>query len=160
MFKKFVVKKIFIVVIPQLFLMSESIRNEVDDLRRELNDLNRMLNQLVATNINIQSKVTELIVRMDDVLKEVKDMVELLQVATEMERGSFEIKGLNELINYARETNTSVSNVESYVKKIYRRIFLINDFKLKQDESNSLVFKSTPLKESHFKKESLSKVEK
>lgn len=104
----------------------DSISQEVSDLRRELTDLNMLLNKMVATNINVHAKVTESLIKMDDLLKEVKDMVELLQVATEMESGPSEIHGLNDLVDSSKSANKSMASIEDYLKKIYRRLVILS----------------------------------
>ena len=103
-----------------------SISTEVSDLRRELNELNTLLNKMVATNINLQSKLTESVIKMNDLMKEVKDMVELLQVATEMESGPSEVRGLSDMNEAMQGLNKNVQAIEDYLKKIYRRIFMLS----------------------------------
>lgn len=104
----------------------ESISGEVSALKSELKELNLLLNKMVATNINVQSKVTESLIKMDDLLKEVKDMVELLQVATEMESGPSEIRGLTDMNESMRTLNKNVESVEVHLRKIYRRLFMMS----------------------------------
>ncbi|MBR9679182.1 MAG: hypothetical protein GON13_02860 [Nanoarchaeota archaeon] len=104
----------------------ESISTEVSDLRRELSELNNLITKMVATNINVQSKVTESLIKMDDLIKEVKDMVELLQVATEMESGPTEIHGFSDMTSSLKKLNTNVESIDTNLKKVYRRLFVMS----------------------------------
>jgi len=130
----------------------ESIGQEVSDLRRELTDLNMLINKMVATNINVQSKVTESLIKMDDLLKEVKDMVELLQVATEMESGPSEVHGLNDLVDANKMISKSMVSIEDYMKKIYRRLIIISQSATVKNSSSRLSQRPSMLSSSSLPK--------
>ncbi len=106
-----------------------SISDEIIELKRELNDLNLILNKLVTTNITAQSKITDSMIKMDSLISEVKEMVELLQVATEIESAPAEIKGLSDLTENMSSLNKSLASIEVYVKKLYRRVFILTALK-------------------------------
>lgn len=114
-----------------------NIGEEVTDLRRELNDLNLLINKLVTTNLNVQSKITESLIKMDSLIGEVKEMVELLQVATELESQPTEFKGFDNMNKGITELNKSLVSVETYVKKLYRRVFILSALRKDKEDSPS-----------------------
>ncbi len=106
--------------------MTELMREELLDLKHEVSELNSLLNKLISTNINVHSSIAEFLVRTEDLARNVKEMVELLEVATEIESGPTEIKGMNELLELAKEMNKNTMETSEFVKKMHRRLFILS----------------------------------
>ncbi len=57
----------------------------LDDLRRNIERLNEQVSKLVTVNINLQAKITELLIKDSEMIEQVTEMVDLLKKASEME---------------------------------------------------------------------------
>ncbi|MDD3888279.1 MAG: hypothetical protein PHN19_06005 [Patescibacteria group bacterium] len=100
-------------------------------LERNVNELNEQLVKLVSININLQSKMTELLIKMTDLVRENRELISLLEESSE--ESSAENVGLSnenlvfELKKIEKNTSdTMKSNQElgQYLKKMYTKNLL------------------------------------
>ncbi len=124
--------------------MRESSSAKLDD---SIEDLSDQLNKMVSININLQSKMTELLIKVTDLIRENRELIGLLEEASAgEEEGEVEVKnpdyeGL--LVEMKKiEKNTSDLLVENlklnnYIKKNYTRRLLSSAIQGKVKEENN-----------------------
>ncbi|PJA22828.1 hypothetical protein COX58_01065, partial [archaeon CG_4_10_14_0_2_um_filter_Archaea_38_6] len=76
------------------------LREQMNDLMRQVKDstttrleenveeLNEQLNKMVSVNINLQSKMTELLIKVTDLVRENRELISLLEEEAEGEAGT------------------------------------------------------------------------
>jgi hypothetical protein len=113
------------------YFKNELVSSSNANLERNVNELNEQLMKLVSININLQSKMTELLIKMTDLVRENRELIGLLEESSEED--SAEKSGVsNENIIFELkkiEKNTSEtmrSNLElgQYLKKMYTKNLL------------------------------------
>lgn len=57
----------------------------MEELTRNLERLNEYVSKLITVNINLQAKITELLIKDSEMIEQVTEMVELLKKASEIE---------------------------------------------------------------------------
>jgi hypothetical protein len=110
-------------------------------LERNVNELNEQLMKLVSININLQSKMTELLIKMTDLVRENRELISLLEESSEEETA--EKSGANnenmifELKKIEKNTSeTMKSNLElgQFLKKMYTKNLLTKAIGNKMNE--------------------------
>jgi hypothetical protein len=114
------------------YFKNEMVSSSNANLERNVNELNEQLIKLVSININLQSKMTELLIKMTDLVRENRELIGLLEESSQED--SAEKSGVsNESIVFELkkiEKNTSEtmrSNLElgQYLKRMYTKNLLI-----------------------------------
>ncbi len=117
----------------------ESLRKEMeertsteqyDKLSNNIEDLNEQITKMVSININLQSKMTELLIKVTDLIRENRELIGLLEEASEaevMEPETSRTELLNELKmikSSISEMSSSFKGLEKYIKKAYTKEML------------------------------------
>ncbi|PIU61581.1 hypothetical protein COS83_03905 [archaeon CG07_land_8_20_14_0_80_38_8] len=120
------------------------LREQMNDLMRQVKDstttrleenveeLNEQLNKMVSVNINLQSKMTELLIKVTDLVRENRELISLLEEEAEGEAGTndkgtssdsliMELKKIETNTRGMKEENTKVLD---YIKKLYTKNLL------------------------------------
>jgi len=99
-------------------------------LERNVGELNEQLVKLVSININTQSKMTELLIKMTDLVRENRELISLLEESSEEETAEktggnenlvFELKRIEK--NTA-ENMKATMELSQYLKKTYTKLLL------------------------------------
>lgn len=102
------------------------------ELEKNVNELNEQLSKLVSININLQSKMTELLIKMTDLVRENRELISLLEDAGAEEAESktqgissesvlFELKKIEKNTNETLKTNIELTH---HLKKMYTKNLL------------------------------------
>lgn len=110
--------------------------HSLDVLRRTVEDLTIQTNKMVGLNMSLQSKIIELLIRVTDLIEDVKEMVSLLKSASELppekeltaefiekmlKQNQEYLENNNKLLEFNRKALESIKNVEKYIKRLYRK---------------------------------------
>ncbi|MFA5333631.1 MAG: hypothetical protein WC376_03990 [Candidatus Nanoarchaeia archaeon] len=121
-------------------------------LERNVNELNEQLMKLVSININLQSKMTELLIKMTDLVRENRELISILEESSEEEsdekQGASNENVVFELKKIEKNTSeTMKSNLElgQFLKKMYTKSLLT------QEIGNKLGEMPTPENEEEMK---------
>lgn len=100
-------------------------------LERNVNELNEQLIKLVSININLQSKMTELLIKMTDLVRENRELISLLEESSEEDSAEkqgvsnenvvFELKKIEKNTSEAMKSNVELSQ---FLKKMYTKNLL------------------------------------
>jgi len=91
------------------------LRDEIDELRRTIEDLSDENRKLIASVVEISSKIAEFIIKQENLYRTLNELVEILKVASEESYQDPLIKKIDELKEYMRR-------IEIELRKIYTRL--------------------------------------
>lgn len=103
------------------------------ELGDNIEKLNEQVSKLVTVNINLQSKITELLIKDTEMIEEVTEMIELLKRASQVETtGGNEVKiDMTPVVNELRtismqneEIKKGFSELSTFMRADYRRSML------------------------------------
>lgn len=107
---------------------------QYDILTKNIEDLNEQITKMVSININLQSKMTELLIKVTDLIRENRELVGLLEEASEIEIDAMHADAeattkdlLDELKKVTKaigDMSKSFSGVEKYIKRAYTKEML------------------------------------
>jgi len=113
------------------FFKNEMVSSSSAQLEKNVNNLNEQISKLVSININLQSKMTELLIKMTDLVRENRELISLLEEASEEETAEKPGSGNEELIFELKkiEKNTedslkSSQELAQYMKRMYTKNLL------------------------------------
>ena len=104
--------------------------NIVENFEETISDLREQINKMVTISINLQAKVTELLIKMTDLTENVTEMVDLLKEASELEEEGSPgaqmniepiVNELKELGKHNIDVVKSIKTLNDYLKKMYTR---------------------------------------
>ncbi|MBN1923903.1 MAG: hypothetical protein JW791_04040 [Nanoarchaeota archaeon] len=114
-------------------------------LEQNIEDLSEQLNKMVSININLQSKMTELLIKVTDLIRENRELISLLEEASSGEEEEGEAnKAFDSEIMLVElkkiEKNTSDLTAENvklndYIKRMYTKSLLSKAIKGKVESS-------------------------
>lgn len=110
-------------------LMKESTSGR---LEQNIEELNEQLNKMISININLQSKMTELLIKVTDLIRENRELISLLEEASETTAGEeskgpdwesllVELKNITSNTTDLKEENTKLVD---YIKRFYTKNLL------------------------------------
>jgi len=99
------------------------------ELGENIARLNEQVLKLVTVNINLQAKITELLIKNTEQVEQVTEMIELLRRASEVETGDKEIKidttpivaELKVISTQNEEVKRGFAELSNFMRTIYRR---------------------------------------
>lgn len=99
-------------------------------LERNVNELNNQLARLTSININLQSKMTELLIKMTDLVRENRELINLLEESAEGEAEEksepnqgliFELKKIEKNTSDTLKSNQELAQ---HLKRVYTKTLL------------------------------------
>jgi hypothetical protein len=101
----------------------------IKELGENIEELNEQVLKLVTVNINLQSKITELLIKNTEQIEQVTEMIELLKRASEVEVGEKEVKlDLSPVVTELRtmsaqneEIKRGLQELSNFMRTLYRR---------------------------------------
>ncbi|MFA5303725.1 MAG: hypothetical protein WC393_04285 [Candidatus Nanoarchaeia archaeon] len=113
------------------YFKNQMVSSSNAQLERNVNELNEQLMKLVSININLQSKMTELLIKMTDLVRENRELISILEESSEEEsdekQGASNENVVFELKKIEKNTSeTMKSNLElgQFLKKMYTKSLL------------------------------------
>jgi hypothetical protein len=113
------------------YFKNQMVSSSNAQLERNVSELNEQLMKLVSININLQSKMTELLIKMTDLVRENRELIGLLEESSEEESAEkpgvsnesivFELKKIEKNTS---ETMKSNQELGQYLKKMYTKNLL------------------------------------
>ncbi len=112
-------------------IVEESSAKKLED---NIEELNEQITKMVSININLQSKMTELLIKVTDLIRENRELVNLLEEASEEEEEEgpdwnsilVELKKIEKNTADFKEAN---SKLVEYIKKMYTKNLLAKAIK-------------------------------
>lgn len=101
-----------------------------DQFETAINELTQQTDKMVTVSINLQAKMTELMIKVTDLTENVTEMVDILKEAGEMEMETHEggemdvepiVAELKNLEKQNAETVKEIKNLIKYMKKMYTK---------------------------------------
>ena len=118
----------------EVIILKQSLENrETNKLEHNIQNLNEQIIKMVSVNINLQSKMTELLIKVTDLIRENREIISLLEEASEIEptnkeknkidyEGIFlEVKKISLSTSKMSEENKGLLD---YMKRIYTKQLL------------------------------------
>lgn len=111
-----------------LFLKEQLNSSGSHQLKSNIGELNEQITKLVSININLQSKMTELLIKVTDLIRENRELVSLLEESSDSGEEGVSNEGL--LVELKKiEINTSGLYQENfklteYIKRMYTKSLL------------------------------------
>lgn len=113
-------------------LKKEKVEYEIplEELKKNIERLSEQISKLVTINLNLQAKMTELMIKMTDLIKNEDEMIELLRKASEIEVSAereikVDLTPLTKELKELSETNKKLVEglklLENYLKKAYTK---------------------------------------
>lgn len=105
----------------------------MDEINRNMERLSEQLSKLVSININLQAKMTELMIKTTDLIEGVSEMVDLLRRASEVEVEGGQVvqlppealspvvEELKKMSRTNKEVTDAMKDLEKYIRKEYTR---------------------------------------
>jgi hypothetical protein len=113
------------------YFKNQMVNSSNAQLERNVNELNEQLTKLISININLQSKMTELLIKMTDIVRENRELISLLEESSEEETAEksgvsnenliFELKKIEKNTSETMKSNLELSQ---FLKKMYTKNLL------------------------------------
>ncbi len=119
----------------------------VKELGENIEKLNEQVSKLVTVNINLQAKITELLIKTAEQIEQVTEMIELLKHASELDTSSDKevkidlspvVAELKVISSQNESIKKSFADLETFMRSNYRRNLItqaINSSESKNNES-------------------------
>jgi len=112
-----------------LFLKEQLSSSSSNQLKNNIEELNEQITKLVSININLQSKMTELLIKVTDLIRENRELVSLLEEASDGEQGGGTsneglLVELRKIENNTNELYQENSKLVEYIKRMYTKSLL------------------------------------
>ena len=110
----------------------EDVGETREDFMEAINKLAKQVDRIAVTNLSLQAKMTDLLIRVTDMIKHMESMINLLQKASEGEGEPPEIKAniepvtneLKKLNIQMEELKAKMGDMTEYMRKVYTRQLL------------------------------------
>jgi methyl-accepting chemotaxis protein len=110
----------------------EDVSETKEDFMGAINKLAKQVDRIAVTNLSLQAKMTDLLIRVTDMIKHMESMINLLQKASEFEGEAPEIKAniepvtneLKKLNIQTEELKAKMGDMTEYMRKVYTRQLL------------------------------------
>lgn len=112
------------------YFKNQMVSSSNAQLERNVQELNEQLTKLVSININLQSKMTELLIKMTDLVRENRELISLLEESGEedIEKKSESNDGvifeLKKIEKNTSENSKYVQELGAHLKKMYTKNLL------------------------------------
>ncbi|MCW1300864.1 MAG: hypothetical protein QW507_01515 [Candidatus Nanoarchaeia archaeon] len=99
----------------------------LDEFKKDVEKLSEQIDKLITINLTLQTKITELLVKHAEVLKDLDEMVNLLRQATEIESESSVVNlapvvdELKKIQEQNKEMMETIRELTTYLKRTYTR---------------------------------------
>lgn len=99
----------------------------LEEFKKDVEKLSEQIDKLITINLTLQTKITELLVKHAEVLKDLDEMVNLLRQATEIESeaGTVNLAPVVEELKKIQEQNKelmeTIRELTTYLKRTYTR---------------------------------------
>ncbi len=105
------------------------LKDAVHDLTQEIRDTGDEMEKMITINLTLQSKMTELMIQITDLLKNVSEMVSLLKESAEAEEegatdNTAMVKILEEIKNQNGDILLSLQTLDKHLTREYTRDML------------------------------------
>ncbi len=100
----------------------------IEELGKNIDKLNEQVSKLVTVNINLQAKITELLIKTAEQIEQVTEMIELLKHASEVDVNDNNNIDLSPIINELKkisaqneEVKNNISELTNLMRNTYRK---------------------------------------